>query len=101
MPIRDPGVFYSHQADMRLRAEQTLLQVLAKSIVDGQRDNERCYAGCHADDGDSGDHADDGLSAFCAKITGGYEEFEGHFLAVRFQRSGLSEDDRIRTNDYD
>ena len=29
---------------MRSRAEQTLLQVLAESIVNRERNNQRCYA---------------------------------------------------------
>src|SRR4029077_2410875 len=63
-------------------SEQALLQVLAESVVDGQRDDERCHARSHSDDGDGCDHADDSLPPLGAEIAGGDEEFKGHLSIV-------------------
>jgi hypothetical protein len=67
-------------SDVRRGAEQSLLEVLAKSVGDGHGDHERGDAGGDAGDGDAGDDADEGLSSFCAQVAGRDEEFEAHEL---------------------
>jgi hypothetical protein len=61
LPVADSVALNAQQIDVRGRAQQAVLQVLAKAVVDGQRDDERGHAGRHSDDGDDGDDADDGL----------------------------------------
>ena len=63
---------------MRSGAEEALLKVLAKSIVDGEGDDKRSHAGSDADDGDGGDDTDDSLPSFGTEIARGDEEFELH-----------------------
>ena len=53
-------------------------KILAESVVDGERDDERSDAGGDSEDGDPGDDADEGLPAFGAQISGCDEEFEAH-----------------------
>ena len=78
LPVADAVGFHAQQVDVRRRAEQAVLQVLAKAVVDGQRDDERGDAGRDSDDRDDGDDADDGLAAFGPEIARGNEEFELH-----------------------
>ncbi len=78
LPVANAVALHAQQIDVRGRAQQAVLQVLAKSVVDGQRDDERSHARGHSDDGDDGDDADDGLAPFGSQITRRYEEFELH-----------------------
>jgi len=54
------------------------LQVLAKSVVDRECDDERRHAGSYSDNRDGGDDPNESLAAFCPKVSGSYEEFEAH-----------------------
>jgi len=77
-PVADAIAFDAEEADVGGRTKQAGLQVLAKTVVDGERDDERSDSGGDASDGDGGDEADDGLPSFCAKVTSGDEELEAH-----------------------
>jgi hypothetical protein len=44
-PVLDAITLNAKQVDVRSRTEKTILQILAESIVDGERNDERCYAG--------------------------------------------------------
>ena len=63
---------------MRSRAQQPILQVLPKTIVDGQRNNQRSHARGHAHHGNHGHQAHYSLAPFGAKIASGDEEFKTH-----------------------
>ena len=63
---------------MRRRAEKALLQILAESVVDGERDDERSYACGNSNDGDAGDDPDERLPPFGAQVARSDEEFESH-----------------------
>ena len=67
-------------------ADETLLQVAAHTVRDGERDDEGGHTGGDADDGDCGDKAYDtagtALAAACAEVAGGDEEFEAHWIIV-------------------
>ena len=78
LPVADAVALDAQQVDVRSRAQQPVLQVLAKAVVDGQRDDERGDARRHSDDGDDGDDADDGLPPLGPQIARRYEEFELH-----------------------
>ena len=82
---------------MRGRAQQPVLQVLAESVVDGERDDQRRHSGGDSGDGNAGDDANDRLAAFGAQVAGRDEEFEAHEeklsalsrqLSARFDYSG-------------
>ncbi len=66
------------QADVRSRAEQPLLQVLAKSVIDGESDDQGSDARSNSDDRDPRDDPDEGLPPFGAEIAARNEEFEAH-----------------------
>lgn len=66
---------------MRGGAEQAGLEVLGESVVDGKSDDERCDTGGDSRNGDSGDYADDGLTAFGAEVTGRDEEFKTQLVS--------------------
>src|SRR5207245_3746567 len=57
---------------------QTVLQILAKTIVDSERNNQRGHSRCNPSNGDTSDDADNGLSALGTKIARGNKEFESH-----------------------
>ncbi len=78
LPVADAVAFDTQQIDVRGGTEQPVLQVLTKSVVDGQRDDERSHASRHSNDGDDGDDADDSLSPLGPQVARGYEEFELH-----------------------
>ena len=78
LPVANAVAFHAQQIDVRGRAEQPVLQVLAESVVDGQRDDERSNASRDSDDGDYGDDANDGLPPFGPQVARRYEEFELH-----------------------
>ena len=63
---------------MRGRTQQSLLKVLAESVVDGQRHNERRHARRHSQDGDRGDHPDKSLAPLGAQVSGRDEKFKSH-----------------------
>ena len=44
LPVADAVAFNAQQIDVRGGTEQPVLQVLAESVVDGQRDDERSHA---------------------------------------------------------
>ena len=67
---------------MRHRTEKAILQVLAKAVVDGQRDDERGDSGGNSNDGDEGDDPDDGLPPLGPQVSRSYEEFELHRRAI-------------------
>ena len=77
-PVLDAVALNAQQIDVRGGAQQAVLQVLTESVVDGEGDDERGDSRGHAEDGDGGDDADEGLAALGAEVTRGYEEFEGH-----------------------
>ena len=81
-PVADPVTLNAKQIDVRGGAEQAVLEILAKSIVDGERDDKRGHAGGDSGDGDAGDDANDGLAPFGAEVASGNEEFEAHKEAV-------------------
>jgi len=78
MPVADPVTLNAKQIDVRGGAEKAVLEILAKSIVDGESDDERGYTGSDSGDGDAGDDANDGLAPFGAEVASGDEEFEAH-----------------------
>jgi hypothetical protein len=68
----------AQQIDVRSRAEQAVLEVLAKSIVDGESDDKRGDSGSDSGDGDASDYANDGLAPFGAQISGRNKKFKSH-----------------------
>src|SRR5579884_321446 len=80
--IPDTIALRPQQVHVRRRAEQPLLQVLPESVIDGERDDQRCHARGDPDDRDRGDHADDRLPALSAQISRRDEELEAQVLSV-------------------
>jgi hypothetical protein len=78
--------------------QETILQVLTESIVDGECHDERGHSGGNSKDGNAGDHADDGLPSFCSEVAGRDEEFEAH--EGSYQLSAISSA-RFDYNDAD
>jgi hypothetical protein len=78
LPIFDAVALDSQQVHVGSRTEQTVLQVLAEAVVDGQSDDEGGYSGGHTQDRNAGDDADDSLAALGAQVAGRDEEFEFH-----------------------
>ena len=78
---------------MRSRAQQAILKVLPETIVDGQRDNERCYSRSHADHGNDGDDTYNRLAALGAKITDSHKELESQTVSslrhARLEMNGI------------
>ena len=58
-PIFDAIVGHAEQAYVGGGTDKALLQVLAKAVVDGQRDDERGHARGHSGDRDASDDADE------------------------------------------
>ena len=77
-PILDAVVGYAQEAYVRSGSDEALLQVLAKAVVDGQRDDERSHARGYSDDRNAGDDADERLAALGAQVAGRDEEFKAH-----------------------
>src|SRR6266852_3072932 len=77
-PILNPITLHPQQADMSRRPKQSLLKVLPEAVVDRKRYNQRCYSRRDTGNRDASDLADESLASFCAKITGGDEEFKAH-----------------------
>src|SRR5579863_708663 len=75
-PVADPVTLNAQQIDVRSRAEQAVLEILAKSIVDGESDDKRGDSGSHSGDGDASDYANDGLAPFGAQISGRNKKFK-------------------------
>ena len=90
-PVLDAVALDAQQIDMRSRTQQPILQVLAESVVDGQRDHERSYSRSYSRDRDAGDDANHGLAPFGAEVAGGDEEFKAHGKAVSCQHSAFSQ----------
>ncbi len=78
LPVADAVGFHPQQVDVRRGAQQPVLKVLAESVIDGQRDDERGHACRDSYDRDDGDDANDGLAAFGPEIPRGNKEFELH-----------------------
>jgi hypothetical protein len=72
------------------RAQEALLEILAKSVGDGHGDYERGHACRDSGNRDAGDDADEGLASFCAQVARRNEEFEAHEEAIRRQISAFS-----------
>ena len=78
---------------MRSGAKQTLLQILAEAVVDGQRDDQRGNSSGHAQYRNSGDHSNHRLAPLGSKIAGGDEQLKAHGDIImnvqgRFRRTG-------------
>jgi hypothetical protein len=71
---------------MRSRPQQPLLQILAESVVNGERDNEGRNPGCNSGNGDPGDDPNERLPPLGSQISGCNEEFEAH---ETFSQTGL------------
>src|SRR5437773_4695621 len=54
------------------------MQILAKTIIDSERDNQRGHSRCDPSNGDSCDDADHSLPSLGAEIASSDEEFEFH-----------------------
>ena len=67
---------------MRTRTEQTVLQILTKSIIDCQRHNQRSDPGSDSGDGNAGNDANHRLASFGAKVARSDEKFEAHKLSA-------------------
>src|SRR5215467_16079710 len=77
-PVANAVTHGSQQIHMRRRSQQAILQVLPKSVVNREGNDQRRNSGGHAGDGDSRDHANDGLLALSTQIARRDEEFETH-----------------------
>ena len=77
-PIFDAIALDAKEIDVRRGAEKTILQILPKTIVDGEGDDQRCNSSSHSENGNHRDEAHDGLASFSAQVTGGDEKFETH-----------------------
>ena len=80
-PILDAVTLHAQEIDVGSRPEQAVLQVLAKAVVDSQRNDERSHARSDAQNGNDRDQADNGLAPFGTEVAGGDEEFEAHGLS--------------------
>ena len=78
MPILDPIALDPQQIDVRGRAEQPILKILAKSVIDRQCYDERSDACRNPGDRNPCNDADDSLTPFGAEITRGDKEFKAH-----------------------
>jgi hypothetical protein len=65
---------------MGSRSEQTILEVLAKTVVDCERNHERSDSRSDADNGYRSYHSDDRLPALGPEISRGDEELECHSM---------------------
>ena len=81
-PVADAIGLHAHEVHVSGGAQQALLQILAESVVDGQRDDERSHAGGHANHRNRGNHADDGLAALGPQVAAGNEKLELHFTST-------------------
>src|SRR5258705_6579723 len=77
-PVSDPVVGDPLQADMRGGAEQPLLQILSKPVIDSESDDQGGDARSNAQHRDPRDDPDEGLPPFGAEIAARNEEFEAH-----------------------
>ena len=88
-PVVHPIPHGAQKINVRSRAQQPVLQILAESVVHGQRDHQRRHTSRNSGDREPRNHADDGLLALSAKVAGRDEEFESHG-AVSIQHSAFS-----------
>jgi hypothetical protein len=79
-PIANAIALRTFEAHMSSRSQQTILQILAKSIVDCEGDNQRRNSSRDSDDGDGRDHSNHGLAALGSQVSRGNEELEWHCL---------------------
>jgi hypothetical protein len=90
-PVANAVGLNAHELDVGAGAEETVLNVEAHAVGDGEGDDERGDSGGDAGHGDGSDHADHGLAALGAEIAGGKKELEAHKSegsGVRVQGSG-------------
>src|SRR5271165_2371123 len=85
-PIFDAIVGDAEQADVRGGSDEALLQVLAKSIVNGEGDDERGDTGGDSEDGDAGDDADEGLTSLRTQISSCDKQLKPHLGVPRVAR---------------
>jgi hypothetical protein len=92
-PVFDAVVGDALQGDVRRGSQQALLEVLTKSVIDSEGDDERGDSGSDSDNGDAGDDADESLAPFRTEIAAGYEKFKAHeeVSAVSYRRSAKSD----------
>src|ERR1051326_6778850 len=89
LPIADSARVHALQVHMSYSAEKTILELLAKPVIDGQCNDERGHASPRADEGDDGDYADDGLAALGAQIPGRNKELESQAVSpARLEKNG-------------
>src|SRR5258706_15412433 len=77
-PIPDAVVGDPEQADVRRGSDEALLQILAKAVVDGERNDERGHTRSYPDNRDASNDPNKRLPPFGAQVAGRDEEFEAH-----------------------
>jgi len=63
---------------VRRRAEQLVLQVPLKPLIDREGNDQGSHSGGYSDYRNDRDYADDGLTAFGAQVAGSYKQFKLH-----------------------
>ncbi len=87
-PVADAVVLHAHELDVGAGGDETILQVAAHAVGDGESDDERGDSGGDSGDGDGSDHADDSLPPLGFEVPGRYIELKSH-LACYFVVAGL------------
>src|SRR5579864_2527002 len=77
-PIANAVVHGAQQINVGGRSQQAILQVLSKTIINSERDDERSNSGCNSSDRNSRDYAYNGLLALGAQIPRCDKKFEAH-----------------------
>ncbi len=77
-PVADTVILHAHQLDVRAGGDETILQVAAHAVGDGESDDKRGNSGGDSGDGDGGDHADDGLPPLGFEVTRRHIELKSH-----------------------
>ena len=77
-PLFDAVTLDAQQIDVGSRAQETILQILAESVVDREGDDQRCDSRSNPGDGNAGNDADESLPSFRAKVAGCDKEFKSH-----------------------
>src|SRR5271157_5679293 len=78
LPVADSVGFDAQQIDVGCGTEETVLQVLAKSVINGQRDDERGDTGRDSNNRNDSNDSDYGLAALGPQIPRGNKEFKLH-----------------------
>ena len=78
LPVPNTVILYTDQINVGGGTEQAVLQVLTKTIVDGESDHQRGNPGSDPSYGNTGDDADHGLPAFRPEISRSDKKFETH-----------------------